>query len=117
MSKELTTTEPQLKWFEFYQNNSGGYIIEDDVVGGYVFIQAYSASQARTIAHSILDAYSEYCDCCGERWSFWLDDSDGTDTPQIYGEELHEYVGYGEGKTVVMYYLNGLVDYTVVGKR
>lgn len=35
-----------LKWFNFNQNNSGGYYIENDEVGSDVYIQAVDAKTA-----------------------------------------------------------------------
>ena len=44
-----------LKWFEFDQNNSGGYYIENDVVGSKIFVQAPSAKEASAIAAELTE--------------------------------------------------------------
>lgn len=81
----------KLKWFCFDQNNSGGRFRVDEKLGHYVFIQAESAEEAKEKAHDLLDASNEdSCPCCGDRWYFWVDDSDGTDVPMIYGKPLEE---------------------------
>jgi hypothetical protein len=82
--------EVDLKWFNFSQNNSGGYFITNDVVACEVLIQARNAAEAIERAERIFEGHSEYCDCCGERWSFWVDDKDGTDAPEIAGTAIHE---------------------------
>lgn len=64
----LLNSTAGLKWFEIDQNNSGGYYIENDVVGSKLFVQAPSAEEANAIAAELTEPYSEYCECCGERW-------------------------------------------------
>jgi hypothetical protein len=83
------TITVDLKWFQFSQNNSGGRFVEDDNVCEYVYIQARNASEAIAKAETFCDN-SDSCDCCGDRWSFWVNDSDGTDEPMLYGEPIRE---------------------------
>lgn len=82
-----------LKWFTFNQNNSGGQFTEDDKVAPYVIIQAPDADTANQLAerigiyfNGVFDGYD--CDCCGDRWSSQYSDDDGTDKPEIYGQEV-----------------------------
>ena len=78
-----------LLWFAFSQNNSGGFFIQNDSVDHYVMVQAPSAAEAVEKANEIFSDYSEYCECCGERWStYFIDDSDGSELPMIYGEPV-----------------------------
>lgn len=80
-----------LKWFHYRQNNSGGYLIVNDEVAEDVFIQASSAAEAEERAEAIFAENSEYCECCGRRWSTgWKSDSDGTDVPCSYGTPITE---------------------------
>lgn len=58
----------------FRQNNSGGYFIENEVVSKYIVIQATTEEKAIEILADITIGYSEYCPCCGERWSSFTDD-------------------------------------------
>ncbi|MBB3004412.1 hypothetical protein FHX57_006794 [Paraburkholderia tropica] len=81
------TVTVNLKWFRFGQNNSGGYFVEDENVCEDVYVQARSAEEAIAKAETFCDN-SDSCPCCGDRWSFWVDDSDGTDEPMRYGEPV-----------------------------
>lgn len=58
----------------FRQNNSGGYFIENKVVSKYVVIQANTKEKAIEILADVTEDYSEYCSCCGERWSIFMDE-------------------------------------------
>jgi hypothetical protein len=82
-----------LRWFTFSQNNSGGRFAVDDKVDAYVIIQAPDADTANQLAerigiyfNGVFDGYD--CECCGDRWSSLFSYDDGTDTPQIYGQEV-----------------------------
>lgn len=85
MTKHTVTLD--LKWFCFNQNNSGGHFVVDENVAPVVFIQARNANEAIEIAERFMDN-SDSCPCCGDRWSFWVDDDDGADVPSQYGEPL-----------------------------
>lgn len=79
------TITVDLKWFCFRQNNSGGYFVTDENCAPVVFIQARNADEAIAIGERFMDN-SNSCPCCGDRWSFWVEDDDGFDTPHMYGE-------------------------------
>lgn len=114
MSKE--TVELDLKWWHFNQNNSGGYFIINDVVSEDVFIQERSAKAARSKAESVFEDYSQYCGCCGERWSYWIDDEDGTDEPQIYGEPISSPEAGGMFHDLAtLHYFDGRIEKVKVG--
>jgi len=83
----MSDQKTEQKWFHFLQNNSGGYFARDENVCEEVFIQAANAAEAIKKAEGFCDN-SDSCPCCGDRWSFWVDDCDGTDEPLIYGEPL-----------------------------
>lgn len=63
-----------LKWFEFDQNNSGGYFEVNDKVCSRLFIEAESFEKAKFKAEE-LGCYWDGvlkgidCPCCGDRWS------------------------------------------------
>lgn len=68
MKKELKT-----KYYKFWQNNSGGYFVNNDDVREYVIIEALDENHANSIAEDIgiyFDgvAYGMDCECCGDRW-------------------------------------------------
>lgn len=63
------------KFYLFRQNNSGGYFIRDRKLGvdANMLIEASSEVDAEDIFAKIedeygMEAFREYCDCCGERW-------------------------------------------------
>lgn len=81
------TITVDLKWFRFSQNNSGGYFVENENVCEEVFVQARNAAEAIAKAETFCDN-SDSCRCCGDRWSFWVEDSDGTDEPMFCDEPV-----------------------------
>lgn len=58
-----------LMYYIYRQNNSGGYLIENDDVGSYVVVEATSQSKAQSKMEEIIVRYNDFCTCCGERWS------------------------------------------------
>ena len=92
-----------LKWYSFDQNNSGGYYIRNREVQELVFIQAPTERYAKYRAQEIFCGNDSYCECCGERWSYYLDE--GTDVPEVFGTPIDDLTEndwrYGQG--VVMY--------------
>lgn len=99
-----------LKWFYFNQNNSGGYFINNDVVCEDVFIQARNAEEALSKSEVIFEPYSEYCECCGHRWSSWIDDSDGKDEPERYGEKVKGMKKETFHTEYILHYFDGKVE-------
>ena len=91
MSEFLTVLGQQqprkLFWFEFLQNNSGGYYREDEDVCELVYVQAHTAKEAVEKAKQFCDNDNS-CECCGDRWSFRINDMDGWDVPMLYGKPL-----------------------------
>lgn len=77
------------KFWNFNQNNSGGYFVEDleNGVCEEIIVEANTKEDAWTKLQSIgdkVDRFWDYCGCCGERWSSWLSDDDGNSIPMIY---------------------------------
>jgi hypothetical protein len=86
---ELSNKIEGALWYEFDQNNSGGYFERDDFVADVVFIQAMNYDQAGDIMRDMIDKANawSYCDCCGERWSLW-GDVKGFEMPTRYGKDV-----------------------------
>lgn len=100
------------KFYTFRQNNSGGSFdhFPEDGIGVAVIVEAQNFSQALDRAERI-GLYFNGCDtgrdcsCCGDRWSEpWSED--GTERPEIYGEE---YAACAEGDEPYLYW--GLPSY------
>ncbi len=106
-----------LKWFMFSQNNSGGSFVENDVVCEYVGIQARNAAEAIRMAQHLFEPYSDYCPCCGERWSYYVDDDDGFDVPSIYGESIYEAKKQWYREKVILHYADGKVERVILKER
>lgn len=102
--------DQSMKWFLFEQNNSGGYFIDNDSVCETVFIQARSAYEALNMAEFLFGPYSEYCECCGPRWGYYVDDSDGTDVPMIYGVSIYESAEGLFRKKCILHYADGCIE-------
>jgi hypothetical protein len=113
--KVKTTIEVDLKWFTFRQNNSGGSFAVDDQVAEVVCIQARNASEAIRKAEEVCGPSGEdWCGCCGERWSYWISDEDGTDGPTLYGEPIHAASGWCVGDGVRLHHFDGSVTETEI---
>ena len=99
------------KFYTISQNNSGGYFIKNDYVDYYVSVQANSIEEAEKLLQEIVEDHSEYCDCCGTRWSVWLDEEDACDVPTTYGTPLTEMKYKDtfclEEKVAIIYYADG----------
>lgn len=96
------------KFFTFSQNNSGGYFIINDDVASYLIIEAQTADEAVNKMNDITADYSEYCSCCGKRWSDWMYDDDGTDEPMVYDTKVKEKSpGRIFGGSTIIYYYDG----------
>lgn len=82
------------KFYTFNQNNSGGWFDHEELegIGHYVVVEATDANHALDRAERI-GLYFNGCDtgrdcpCCGDRWSDFQRDEDGTDSPEVYGEK------------------------------
>ena len=109
---DVAVVEKKLQWYHIRQNNSGGYWETNDDVSSDVFVQAYSPKEAEAIISPILERYSNFCSCCGERWYIWLDEDDGYDEPSRWGESIYkEYWGmFHSEEEATLYWHNGLVD-------
>ena len=67
--------------------------MEDETYGicKTVIIQANSFKDAYERLCEIgdyVDGFDSYCPCCGERWSDWGEDDEGTEFPELYGKPI-----------------------------
>jgi hypothetical protein len=93
-------------FYTYDQNNSGGYFIENDDVREYLIIEADSVSEANDKMYDITEDYSEFCECCGERWDeFWGEE--GKDEPMIYSTPVNEVEKGMFRNSCIIYYKNG----------
>lgn len=101
-----------LKWVSFNQNNSGGYYIQNEDVSALVCIQGKSLEQIKRKAESLFSGNDSYCECCGERWSTWVDEDDMMDEPYYYDTPLKDsFDEYGNGSYATLHFHNGEVRY------
>jgi hypothetical protein len=77
------------KFYTFYQNNSGGYWVDEPEkgIGRKVIIEAISEDDAIRRAEKIgLYFDGRYdCPCCGNRWSTYIE---GKEFPEIYEKPM-----------------------------
>lgn len=82
----------QTKFYTITQNNSGGYFDHNPEKGiGYgLCVEAIDVKDAESRIRRIINNYPESgsCPCCGNRWSIYIWDEDGTEEPSMYGEPL-----------------------------
>lgn len=77
----------------------------------YLIIEAVNVDDAINKMYDITEDYSEYCECCGERWSSWIDDDDGKDEPMVYGKKVkEERPDSWPGGSTIIYYYDGTVE-------
>lgn len=84
-----------MAFFTFTQNNSGGSFTYDEGAGisHFVIVEADTAKEAIGRAEEIglyFDGASD-CQCCGDRWSDYLDERDAAEAPEIYGNPVGDY--------------------------
>ncbi len=111
----MAKREVNTKFWTFNQNNSGGSFNHepDRGIGYRVVVEALDAKDAVARAERI-GLYFNGCDsgrdcsCCGDRWSDYMDEDDGTDTPTNgYGSDP---VKGGWGIPSYIHYLDGRVE-------
>lgn len=99
----MNSVTKNLYWYQFDQNNSGGYFNRDEFFGDVVFIQATSASEANEIFTNA-GAYDQgWCECCGDRW-YPVSSYDGHDVPTRYGWPVSEGIDLYDPKGYVVFH-------------
>lgn len=101
-----------MPFFEYSQNNSGGFFEVDEDVSYNVYIEADSAEEANRKAEEVgiyFDGCEKGldCECCGDRWYEAWDNEKGTDTPTLYGVPLDEAIKRLYRKEAIVYYKDG----------
>ena len=68
--------EIETKYYLYSQNNSGGYYEEDEKcgIGQTIAVEAVNDEDARIKINNIVEDFSSYCNCCGERWDTYSSD-------------------------------------------
>ena len=104
-------------FYTYSQNNSGGSFIGPH----YIIVEADSARQANSIAqdHDVYYDGVEFgddCECCGDRWEPIEKDSEGTQSPMIWGntdiqQTLNESPSWTSDSSAIVVYVDGSVDY------
>lgn len=99
-----------MKFYTYTQNNSGGSFDVDENVAHYVIIEAENSDDADMIAEGVgvyFDGCSKGmdCECCGDRW--YSAYREGSESPQIYGDDPIKEVGGMFNKQVIIYYKSG----------
>jgi len=117
------TREIQTKFYTFRQNNSGGYFIQnaDLGIGVFMIIEAQNKEEAITRRDKIGEKQSnfhDFCPCCGERWSDYVDD-ECEEQPLIYDKPVELFkdeIDYD--KTAYVHYYDGTFkDFSRKGKK
>jgi len=87
-----------MPYLKLYQNNSGGYMVVDELQADYVVIECNSVNDEHVdIIYDSLDF--SMCECCGDRWSLWAkDDEDLEDTISLYSKDNWWEVHMGREK-------------------
>ena len=100
-----------MKFYTINQNNSGGYFIQNAMVDHLVCIQAANPEEAENKLMDITSEYSDYCECCGERWYINLDENDGTDfVSNGYGEDAFKDLNVSPYRQyIVIHYADGRI--------
>jgi len=102
-------------FYLFNQNSTFGYMVRNEDVDSYVFVEADSYAQAKAIAkaHGVyFDGCAKGidCPCCGDRWVYW--DSEGFDVPTLYDEPINEFhPEQQDADSCVAYFANGTRGY------
>jgi hypothetical protein len=110
-------------FYTFNQNNSGGYFVIDEKHGvcEHVIIEAETLGQADARLQAIganVDGFSDWCNCCGERWSSsWMDDDDGTEQPMIYDTLVHEEVKDGFRTRCFVHHADGRIECVIFPEK
>lgn len=107
-----------LKWYTVRQNNSGGSFTVDNDVAHFVSVQAASDKEAENKMNDITASSGyDWCECCGERWYVYFDESDGYEVPTYYGKPLSEHKSSWCNDEIRLHYYNGIVESIVVERE
>lgn len=97
------------KFYEFWQDNPGGWFDydEDQGISVHVFVEAFSAEEANRIAEDIgLYFDGSDCSCCGDRW-YKVSDYDALDDPP--DAATYDGIRWLDGYHTFVHYLDGQI--------
>lgn len=101
------------KFYEFWQDNPGGWFDydEDQGISVNVFVEAHSAEEANRIAEDIglyFDGIEDGsdCSCCGARW-YKASDYDAVDNPP--DAAAYDGIRWVDGYHTFVHYLDGQI--------
>ena len=98
-------------FYTINQNNSGGYCIVNDKVAEFVSVEANSSQEAEDKLCEIVEDYSDYCPCCGQRWYTDMYGEKGTEKPMIYDMPYDNCTDtFWNRGSIVIYYLDGRIE-------
>ncbi|MGL4850888.1 MAG: DUF7296 family protein [Clostridium sp.] len=93
-------------FYTYNQNNSEGYFIVNDDVAHFIIIEANNEDEANEKMKAIVENYSDFCPCCGERWRDRCHSK--KKYPSIWGKNLYEEQDYFyRNDEAIIYYLDG----------
>lgn len=75
-----------LRWFYFRQNNVRGRFVENSALSKHVLVEATGDDAACEILERLGANRSDWCDCCGWRWSR---PTASYSEPLVYGQDWH----------------------------
>lgn len=106
----MPTRQIETRFWTITQNNSQGVFDHDPEHGiGYALcVEALNQADAEARLDRIINGYDQgpYCPCCGERWSVWFWQDEGSEQPEKYGEPLTG----GWGMPSYVHYLDGRIE-------
>lgn len=92
----------------FMQNNSGGYLIQNEDVDLFVIIEGNDLEEILNRAEIIFEDYRVYCPYCGYRWSDdCMDEDDLTTEPMIWDIKAHKFSSKSWKGNIIIYRLDG----------
>lgn len=110
----MPTRTVETKFWTENQNNSGGSFdhVPSHGIGYRLCVEATSKRDAELRMQQIIDNYPGRgydCSCCGQRWSLWLYEEDGTEAPSNYGDVTNPLTG-GWGIPSYIHYIDGTIE-------
>ncbi len=99
------------KWYHFGQNNSGGRFIINEDLAEDVLIQGKDVNSVLYKAHELMDASNaNSCECCGDRWDFYIDAADAKDFPTMYDIPITEMEPSHYRTSARLHYADGTIE-------
>ena len=112
----MSTATVATRWYEFSQNNSGGYYSNDPErgVGHVVMVEAIDGDHANRRAERLGIEFGTGCQCCGSRWSGVIDSDGEEECVQAWGGAIRAHrpdeepeIYLGEEHLIFVHPING----------